>query len=45
MTEARSALRTAPPEIDREVADRKLADWGIGIDVLSPEQHKYIYGE
>jgi adenosylhomocysteinase len=38
-------LNNVPSEIDREVADRKLADWGIGIDVLSPEQHKYIYGE
>lgn len=38
-------LNNVPPEIDREVADRKLADWGIGIDVLSPEQHRYIYGE
>jgi adenosylhomocysteinase len=38
-------LNNVPPEIDREVADRKLADWGIGIDVLSQEQHKYIYGE
>jgi adenosylhomocysteinase len=38
-------LNNVPPEIDREVADRKLANWGIGIDVLSQEQHKYIYGE
>jgi adenosylhomocysteinase len=38
-------LNDVPAEIDREVANRKLADWGITIDRLSDEQHKYIYGE
>ena len=38
-------LNNVPAEIDREVADRKLKDWGIEIDVLTPEQHKYLYGE
>jgi len=37
-------LNNVPAEIDREVAFRKLKDWGIGIDTLTPEQHKYIYG-
>jgi adenosylhomocysteinase len=38
-------LNNVPVEIDREVAFRKLADWGIKIDTLTPEQHKYLYGE
>ena len=37
-------LNDVPEEIDREVASRKLASWGIGIDSLTPEQHIYIYG-
>lgn len=37
-------LNNVPVEIDREVAFRKLKDWGISIDSLTPEQHKYIYG-
>ncbi len=37
-------LNNVPVEIDREVAFRKLKDWGIAIDTLTPEQHKYIYG-
>jgi adenosylhomocysteinase len=31
-----------PPEVDREVARLKLAAMGIGIDVLTPEQEKYL---
>ncbi len=31
-----------PEEIDRKVALRKLNSWGTNIDVLSPEQEKYI---
>lgn len=38
-------LHEVPASIDREVASRKLADWGIRIDVLTPEQHRYLYGE
>lgn len=34
-----------PEEIDRTVAHRKLAAWGIEIDTLTPEQRKYLYGE
>ena len=37
-------LNNVPREIDREVAFRKLADWGVKTDTLTPEQHKYIYG-
>ena len=37
-------LNNVPDQIDREVALRKLADWGISIDTLTPEQFKYIYG-
>lgn len=33
-----------PSEIDSEVARRKLSDWGIEIDVLTPEQHEYLFG-
>ena len=41
----KSLLQRVPAEIDREVAFRKLAHWGVSIDTLTPEQHKYIYGE
>jgi adenosylhomocysteinase len=34
-----------PEEIDRTVAERKLASWGCEIDSLTPEQHRYLYGE
>ena len=37
-------LNNVPAAVDREVARRKLSDWGIRIDSLTPEQHKYIYG-
>ena len=37
-------LNNVPREIDREVAFRKLKDWGIEIDTLTPEQKKYIFG-
>ena len=38
-------LNVVPAEIDQEVASRKLAAEGVGIDYLTPEQHTYIYGE
>lgn len=38
-------INDVPKEIDREVASRKLAFWGCTIDSLTPEQHKYLYGE
>lgn len=31
-----------PKEIDRKVAERKLAAWGFEIDKLTPEQEKYL---
>ena len=37
-------LNDVPREIDHEIARRKLADWGITIDTLTPEQYTYIYG-
>ena len=37
-------LNNVPREVDLEVAHRKLKDWGIEIDTLTPEQKKYIYG-
>ena len=40
-----SMVRLVPKEIDSLVARRKLASWGIEIDVLTPEQRKYLYGE
>ena len=38
-------LNNVPAEIDTDVAFRKLASEGITIDTLTPEQHRYIYGE
>ena len=40
-----SMCHNVPESIDKEVALRKLADWGIKIDTLSKSQHKYLYGE
>ncbi len=38
-------LNRVPEEIDRMVAEIKLKDWGIEIDHLTEEQHKYLYGK
>ena len=38
-------VNDVPKEIDREVASRKLAFWGCSIDTLTPEQHRYLYGD
>lgn len=38
-------VNNVPVEIDREVASRKLNYWGCEIDVLTPEQRKYLFGE
>ncbi len=35
-------VNDVPPEIDSEVANRKLKAWGIEIDALTAEQEKYI---
>jgi adenosylhomocysteinase len=40
-----SMALNVPEEIDRTVAERKLASWGCEIDSLTPEQHRYLYGE
>ncbi|MCM1176931.1 MAG: adenosylhomocysteinase [Bacteroides sp.] len=40
---AGNMVNEIPVEIDHEVAMRKLAEWGIGIDTLTPEQHRYLY--
>ena len=37
-------LNNVPAQIDREVALRKLAHWGVEIDTLTAQQQKYIYG-
>jgi len=38
-------LYDVPAEIDRDVAFRKIRDWGLSIDALTPEQHRYLYGD
>lgn len=38
-------LHNVPAEVDTAVARLKLKDWDIAIDSLSPEQHRYLYGE
>ena len=37
-------LNNVPREVDLAVANRKLQNWGIEIDVLTEEQQKYING-
>lgn len=37
-----AGVHDVPEEIDRKVALRKLNSWGTEIDVLTPEQQKYI---
>ena len=43
--EAGAMVHDVPREIDEEVARRKLAYWGFSIDTLTPEQHRYLYGD
>ena len=38
-------LIRVPEEINRDVAMRELAVWGVSTDTLTPEQRKYLYGE
>ncbi|RDV83605.1 adenosylhomocysteinase [Ammonifex thiophilus] len=35
-------VHPVPPEIDRQVAELRLAAWGIEIDRLTPEQEAYL---
>jgi len=37
-------LNNVPQEVDAEVAERKLADWGYSIDHLTESQKKYLFG-
>ena len=37
-------LNNVPAVIDWDVSLRKLKDWNIQIDTLTPEQQKYIFG-
>ena len=37
-------LNDVPRSVDQEIARRKLTDWGIAIDTLTPEQQKYLFG-
>ena len=39
-----SKLNNVPREVDEDIARRKLAHWGIEIDVLTEEQQKYLKG-
>lgn len=38
-------VNDVPLEIDQTVARMKLASWGCEIDTLTPEQHRYLFGE
>ena len=38
-------VNNVPRSIDEDVARRELSCWGCRIDVLTPEQRKYLYGE
>lgn len=40
--ELKKGVNDVPEEIDRKVAFRKLKSWGTNIDVLTPEQEKYV---
>ena len=37
-------LNDVPTEVDTEVADRELKNWGCEIDVLTEEQRRYLFG-
>ena len=38
-------VNDVPKEIDNSVARLRLEAWGYEIDVLTPEQRKYLYGD
>ncbi len=44
-SELKQKLIAVPKEVDEEVARRKLSYLGKEIDILTPEQEKYLYGE
>ena len=37
-------LYAVPEDIDRDVAHRKLTALGVSMDVLTPEQERYLLG-
>ena len=37
-------LNDVPTEVDTEVANRELKNWGCEIDVLTEEQRRYLFG-
>ena len=37
-------LNDVPAEVDTEVANRELKNWGCEIDVLTEEQRRYLFG-
>jgi adenosylhomocysteinase len=39
-----SMIINVPKEVDRDVAERQLKNWGITIDKLTPVQDKYLNG-
>ena len=43
-TTMRNVLYSVPVEIDREVAQRKLAALEVSIDTLTLEQNRYLHG-
>ncbi len=49
MVKNRSAITSkvvdVPESVDNAVAQMKLDSWNKQIDVLTPEQHKYLFGE
>lgn len=40
-----SKVVDVPESVDNAVAQMKLTSWNKQIDVLTPEQHKYLFGE
>ena len=40
-----SKVVDVPESVDNAVAQMKLASWNKQIDILTPEQHKYLFGE
>ena len=43
-TALKPALHYIPTEVDREIALMKAKSMGLGLDILTPEQEKYLYG-
>jgi adenosylhomocysteinase len=41
--ELEDTVYPVPPEIDREIARLKLESMGVAIDILTPEQERYLH--